>query len=183
MYKRQQEDAKETEKAVYKKFLARKESMSAKIIKELSSAEAKAYKNLSPEMQAYMSFIANDVLRDGTNILLKDKIDTEDQTYKAWKEEDAISLREYLQYAISKNWVDTSKLSLIHIYNIKVLFPMKEGEISHFNNMQYLLTSLLKKGKRKRHAKYVIAVPTNVTEVQKRAFFDLMVHSFALAEE
>lgn len=106
-----EEDAKETEKAVYKKFLARKETMSAKVIKELSSPNAKAYEDLSAEMQEYMSFIANDVLRDGMNILLKDKIDTEDETYKAWKEEDSISLREYLQYAISKNWVDTAKLS------------------------------------------------------------------------
>lgn len=67
--------------------------------------------------------------------------------------------------------------------NIEILFPMKGGEISHFNNMQYLLTNLLKKGKRRRHAKYVIAVPTNVTEVQKRAFFDLMMHSSARAKE
>ena len=106
-----EEDAKETEKSVYNKFLERKENVSAKIIDELTSSNAKAYKDLSSEMQAYMSFIANDVLLNGTKILVKDKIDTEDKTYKAWKEEDSISLSAYLQYAISKNWVDTSKLS------------------------------------------------------------------------
>lgn len=68
--------------------------------------------------------------------------------------------------------------------NIQVVFPMKEGEISRFNDMQYLLQNLLKKGKRfSRGSKYVIAVPTDVTEVQKRAFFDLVIHSTAKARE
>ena len=66
--------------------------------------------------------------------------------------------------------------------NIEIVFPMKEGEISHFHNMQYLLTNLLKNGKR-RSANYVVAVPTNVTAVQKRAFYDLVVHSSARAKE
>lgn len=68
--------------------------------------------------------------------------------------------------------------------NIQVIFPMKKGEISHFNNMQYLLTQLLKTGRNKRFgAKYVVAVPTNVAEVQRRAFFDLVIHSAAKAKE
>lgn len=68
--------------------------------------------------------------------------------------------------------------------NIQVVFPMKEGEISRFNDMQYLLQNLLKKGKRfSRGSKYIIAVPTDVTEVQKRAFFDLVIHSAAKARE
>ena len=66
--------------------------------------------------------------------------------------------------------------------NIEIVFPMKEGEISHFHNMQYLLTNLLKNGKR-RSANYVVAVPTNVTAVQKRAFYDLVIHSSARAKE
>ena len=68
--------------------------------------------------------------------------------------------------------------------NIEIVFPMKEGEISHFNDLQYLLQNLLKKGKRfARGSKYMIAVPTDVTEVQKRAFFDLVIHSTAKAKE
>lgn len=106
-----EEDAKETEQIVYQKFQDRKESILSKVMEELKNPNAKAYKDLSKEMQAYMSFIANDVLLNGTKILVKDKIDTDDKTYKAWKEEDAIGLGTYLQYAISKNWVDTSKLS------------------------------------------------------------------------
>lgn len=68
--------------------------------------------------------------------------------------------------------------------NIDVVFPMQNGEISNFQNMQYLLTGLLKKGKRKMFgAKYVLAVPADITEVQRRAFFELVIHSVAKAKE
>jgi rod shape-determining protein MreB len=68
--------------------------------------------------------------------------------------------------------------------NIEVVFPMKEGSISRFNDMQFLLQSLLKKGRHfSRGAEYVIAVPTDIPEVQKKAFFDLVVHSNARAKE
>jgi len=61
---------------------------------------------------------------------------------------------------------------------------MKEGVISRFNDMQYLLQTLLKKNRKfARGSEYVIAVPTDVTEVEKRAFFDLVVHSTAKARE
>ena len=68
--------------------------------------------------------------------------------------------------------------------NIEVAFPMKEGVISRFTDMQYLLQNLLKKERRfARGSEYLIAVPTDVTEVEKRAFFDLVVHSAAKAKE
>ena len=68
--------------------------------------------------------------------------------------------------------------------NIQVMFPMKEGVISRFNDMQYLLQNLLKKEHHfARGSEYVIAVPTDVTEVEKKAFFDLVIHSTARAKE
>ncbi len=69
-------------------------------------------------------------------------------------------------------------------YNIEIVFPMKEGVISRFYDMQYLLENLLKKGRPFiRGSKYVIAVPTDVTEVEKKAFYDLVIHSSARAKE
>ena len=68
--------------------------------------------------------------------------------------------------------------------NIEIIFPMKEGVISHFYDMQYLLQNLLKKERRfARGSKYVVAVPSDVTAVEKRAFYDLVVHSTARARE
>lgn len=67
--------------------------------------------------------------------------------------------------------------------NIEVIFPMKGGVIAHFDDMQYLLESLLKKeGRFQRASEYLIAVPTDVTEVEKRAFYDLVFHSAAKAK-
>lgn len=69
-------------------------------------------------------------------------------------------------------------------YNIEIVFPMKEGVISRFYDMQYLLENLLKKERPfTRGSKYVIAVPTDVTEVEKKAFYDLVIHSTARAKE
>lgn len=61
---------------------------------------------------------------------------------------------------------------------IDVSFPMLHGVIAHFQNMQSLLRlfmsdrslKLASVGKRD----YYIAVPHNITEVEKRAFFDLV---------
>lgn len=68
--------------------------------------------------------------------------------------------------------------------DIEVAFPMRDGVISRFNDMQDLLQNILKKNRHfSRGAEYVIAVPTDVTEVQKKAFFDLVIHSNAKARE
>ena len=67
--------------------------------------------------------------------------------------------------------------------NIQVVFPMKHGVIAHFDDMQYLLQGLLKKDRGfARGSEYVIAVPTDVTEVEKKAFYDLVFHSEAKAK-
>lgn len=66
--------------------------------------------------------------------------------------------------------------------NIQVVFPMQNGVIALFDNMQYLLQTLLKSERHlSRGASYVVAVPTDVTEVEKRAFYDLVFHSAAKA--
>ncbi|MDD7769979.1 rod shape-determining protein, partial [Suipraeoptans intestinalis] len=68
--------------------------------------------------------------------------------------------------------------------DIEITFPMKGGVISRFNDMQNLLKHLLKKDRQLvRGSQYVIAVPTDVTEVEKKAFFDLVIHSTARARE
>ena len=67
--------------------------------------------------------------------------------------------------------------------NVEILFPMKNGVIARFDDMQYLLGSLLKTDHQfARGAEYVIAVPTDVTEVEKKAFYDLVMHSEAKAK-
>lgn len=52
--------------------------------------------------------------------------------------------------------------------DIEVVFPMKSGVIARFDNMQTLLGALLRTKKRSVWgSEYVVAVPTDVTEVEK----------------
>lgn len=102
------EDAQPAEKEVYAAYQQKHESTLSKIMSQLQDPNADAYRDLSDEMQAYMSYIVNDVLRDQTGLLIKDRIDTEDDTYIAWTKDETINLYTYLNYAISQNWIDTS---------------------------------------------------------------------------
>ena len=102
-----EQDATSTEKKVYSLYVKRQETAINNIISHLQNPEAPAYKNLTKEMQAYMNYLATEMLPTTTGVLIKDKIDTNDETYKAWKNE-KINLYEYLNHAISQNWVDTS---------------------------------------------------------------------------
>ncbi len=99
-----------------------------------------------------------------------------------WKEKNAIAIAN--EKEIFSVGDDAYAMYEKAPYNIEIQFPMKEGVISHFYNMQYLLQNLLKKERHfARGSKYIIAVPTDVTEVEKRAFYDLVVHSTARAKE
>ena len=99
-----------------------------------------------------------------------------------WKEKNAIAIAN--EKEIFSVGDDAYAMYEKAPYNIEIQFPMKEGVISHFYNMQYLLQNLLKKDQRfVRGSKYILSVPTDVTEVEKRAFYDLVVHSNAKAKE
>ncbi len=101
---------------------------------------------------------------------------------KIWKEKNVIAIEDKREIiAIGE---DAYQMYEKTPESIEVAFPMQEGVISRFNNMQYLLQAILKKDRHfSRGAEYVIAVPTDVTEVQKKAFFDLVIHSNAKAKE
>lgn len=98
-----------------------------------------------------------------------------------WKEKNIIAKKDkkFLCAAGDDAWVMFEKSP----DNIEVLFPMQSGVIARFNDMQYLLEHLLKKERPfSGGAEYLVAVPTDVTEVEKRAFYDLVYHSTARAK-
>lgn len=104
------DDAKDAEKEVYAVFTEKKAEILPQIMDELQSSDAKIYNDLSSEMQAYMDYIYDTVLTANTGLIVTDKIDYSDETYVSWDTKGDISLRDYLNYAISQNWIDTSKL-------------------------------------------------------------------------
>ncbi len=103
-------DAGSTEQAVYSTFQSRKESVLNELISQLQNPDAPAYRDLSDEMKAYMDYICDTVLKESTGILMSDEIDQSDETQIAWATDEVISLYTYLNYAISQNWIDTTKL-------------------------------------------------------------------------
>ncbi|WP_346910738.1 penicillin-binding transpeptidase domain-containing protein [Faecalicatena orotica] len=105
------DDAKPVEKQVYSTFTERKKSAITEIINEMNNSKAGSYESLSDEMKAFMDYISINVLQTDTGILMPDAIDTNDEVYKQWTKDETISINKYLNYAISKNWIDTSKLS------------------------------------------------------------------------
>ena len=107
-------DASETEKAVYETFLSRKEKVFEELRTELTDKKT-PYQNLTTEYQVYESFIAKMLYNNG--IIERSKVDTEDKTYIAWTTEEVISLNEYLNYCIAKNWIDVTKLDLDSQYS------------------------------------------------------------------
>lgn len=103
-------DAKPAEQQVYAKFSAYKEQVLGQLIGMMQDGNGAAYKDLPREWQAYLSYVVNDVLTDSAKIISKDAIDTNDETYLKWKNEETINIYTYLNYVISKNWIDASKL-------------------------------------------------------------------------
>lgn len=101
-------DAKETEQEVYQIYCEEQEKIIAHMRDELTKENPLIYSKLTEEYQVYMSYTYSMLAKAG--VLLTNVIDTNDATYKAWREDDAISLQEFLLYAISNGWIDTSKL-------------------------------------------------------------------------
>lgn len=99
-------DASSTEQQVYSSFLSKQSAVLDSVEQQLKSAVPTAYGELDKEMQVYMSYILT--MLTNNNVFLSSEVDTEDDIYKAWKN-DEISLAEYLHHAISKDWIDITK--------------------------------------------------------------------------
>lgn len=139
------EDATELERSIQQRFDGRLETTIEQIMSELRSENPIAYENLTIDMKNYMSYIVSDILMGDRNILMRDAIDRNDATYVAWTTDEVISLKEYLQYAISMNWVDVSGLEVDSPYlNAEEIYAVLIDYIStelykdvDFQNMLY----------------------------------------------
>ncbi|MCD8045934.1 MAG: rod shape-determining protein [Clostridiales bacterium] len=62
---------------------------------------------------------------------------------------------------------------------IQVSFPVVGGVIADYNNVQTMIQELLEKTAKGhvRGSEFIVAVPTDITEVEKKAFFDLFYKS------
>lgn len=107
-------DAGENESLVYAKYLEYKQSVYDKLHYEMTEGQT-PYKKLKTEYQVYQSNMVK--LLNDNDVIVREAVDTTDETYIAWTKEEVISLKEYLQYCIAQNWIDVSKLELDDKYS------------------------------------------------------------------
>ena len=105
-----QEDASQIEKDIYNKFIQKLGQVKVQLLQELQNTSSTPQNTLSEELQDYIEYIYSLLSGNSHKILLSDKIDKTDETYKKWTNEE-ISFREFMFYAMSKEWVDVSTIS------------------------------------------------------------------------
>ncbi len=102
-------EATELEQRVYQMLQQREKKIFDDLLSELLSDSPRAYSELDQPMQVYMSYLVDTTLPE-LGILKTDAIDKTDDTYIAWTTDESISLKEYLTYAISRDWLDVSAI-------------------------------------------------------------------------
>lgn len=101
------ETASSNEQRVNSKFASRQTDVLSTVQSYLTSEDNTPMSSLSEENNTYLTYIYDKLSSE--QIIDKSAINTDDETYKKWKKE-SISLREFLLYAISQNWISSSKL-------------------------------------------------------------------------
>lgn len=101
------DSASENEKRIYSKYSNKYNSVISQINQILNDSSSKPLSSLSEEYNTYLSFIYDKLY--SSEIINRSAINTSDETYIAWKNE-SISLRDFLIYAISKNWINTAEM-------------------------------------------------------------------------
>ncbi|NLL79981.1 MAG: penicillin-binding protein [Clostridiales bacterium] len=108
--------ARETEKAVAETFRTQKQLVIDRIAQELLETKT-PYNQLSEEYQVYESYIVSMLSSNSKAVLQEKLVDSEDEIYQAWHKDESISLNEYLNHAIARNWIDVTKLDLSSQYS------------------------------------------------------------------
>jgi penicillin-binding protein 2 len=96
-----------TEATVHGKFLTKQEDVLQRVQNELTVSDTD-YGKLSEEMQVYIYKIYEILVDEG--VIISANVDQSDSMYEEWVAE-TISLKEYLSYALAKNWIDVSKFT------------------------------------------------------------------------
>ena len=86
------------------------------ITSELTGPDPMPFISLTDEMKEYETYIVDQLLTEQTGIINRSAIDKTDETYLAWSRDFSISLREYLTYAASQNWIDISQIAASETY-------------------------------------------------------------------
>ena len=100
-------DASDLEKNILSEYQAKEADVRNSLQGYLAASNTVPISKADDEYYSYLKCVVN-MLKD-QKILVKDRIDTDDDTYKSYSQGN-ISLSEYLKYAIKKNWIDITQL-------------------------------------------------------------------------
>lgn len=109
-------NATSSESQIYSIFTQKQSEVFSSLSDQLTGSAPTPYNQLSDEMKEYESYIVNDLLTAKTGILDSSKIDKTDATYLAWTRDETISLKDYLTYAASRNWINISAINSDETY-------------------------------------------------------------------
>ncbi len=112
----ERDDAGAVEQEIHRKFLASRQQIMANMRSQLADPNAAPISELPEDMKAYMLYVYSYLSSDTVDIFQRSKVDSESPQATAWRDE-AISLREYLYYGISQEWIDTTKLPVNNKYS------------------------------------------------------------------
>ena len=103
-------DAGENERRVQQLIADRYEQVSAWIAGDLAADSALIYNRLDEEHQVYIDYISYDFLEQKEGIINANLVDTTDAMYQNFHQKGTVSLKDYLLYAINRNWISLGKL-------------------------------------------------------------------------
>jgi penicillin-binding protein 2 len=106
------EDATETEKNIYSKYLIRKDT-SVNFVKEQLIGVDKAVALMNKEQKEYIQYIVS--LLKEKEVLKTALIPSDDSVYTSWKNE-STTIKIFLKHAIENNYIDLTSLSLTDKY-------------------------------------------------------------------
>ncbi len=105
------EEASQVERTIYAEFQKKQQEVFVLIKDRLTGGNPPAYRDEEEQVQDYCDYICDTLLRDTLGIIKKDSVDNADTTYLAYHKKGTISLKDYLNYATSQNWIDISRIS------------------------------------------------------------------------
>ena len=126
------EDASDLEKRVLGYFKEKRESIFSRLRQYLALDNTVTNQKAGEEMEEYLDYVYSKLISSDVQLLVSSAIDRTDQMYLDYTN-DKISLSRFLQYAISKNWVDLSKLGVgDNYYSIDEHYAMLVDYILHY---------------------------------------------------
>ena len=109
-------NATSAEKELLRKLERRKTEAMRWLNGQFRNTEQEVYQSMTSVEKAYINYVYNDFLTSQERIINPSLLDRTDEVYLAFAMDGTISLREYLMYAASANWIDMSKLETVAEY-------------------------------------------------------------------